>query len=218
MLGELPPEPVSSVARQRSPAVPRRRPLRSRYFARRQALAPRAGLRLSPRPKKSRRLGTASNSSARGRQCDAALRAEARSMHPAASGAGPVELNGFSDTAFGEALLRPGLRYRRQGLHSSARHGGHRKSRDPLGHQPALALLRLRSAAHHGSPDARPSETPLPLPAAVLRTTAEAVDRVFWYALGRAPLPDERAAAEAALRQSRPSIGRRAGRPAVGRS
>lgn len=39
--------------------------------------------------------------------------------------------------------------------------------------------------------------TPVP-PGPVLKTAAEAVDRVFWYALGRAPSKEERAAAESA--------------------
>jgi mono/diheme cytochrome c family protein len=42
-------------------------------------------------------------------------------------------------------------------------------------------------------------ETPLP-PGPVLKTAREAVDRVYWYALGRAPSASERRAAEAALR------------------
>jgi hypothetical protein len=42
-------------------------------------------------------------------------------------------------------------------------------------------------------------ETPLP-PGPVLTTAAEAVDRVYWYALGRAPSIAERRIAEAALR------------------
>ena len=42
-------------------------------------------------------------------------------------------------------------------------------------------------------------ETPLPLAPAV-KTVSEAVNRVYWYALGRAPLPAERRIAEAALR------------------
>jgi hypothetical protein len=42
-------------------------------------------------------------------------------------------------------------------------------------------------------------ETPLPA-GPVVRTAAEAVDRVYWYALGRAPAPGERRIAEAALR------------------
>jgi mono/diheme cytochrome c family protein len=44
-------------------------------------------------------------------------------------------------------------------------------------------------------------ETPLP-PGPMLKTAAETVDRVYWYALGRAPLPAERRVAEAALRGS----------------
>jgi hypothetical protein len=40
---------------------------------------------------------------------------------------------------------------------------------------------------------------PLPAPP-VVRTIAEAIDRVFWQALGRAPTPAERRIAEAALR------------------
>jgi hypothetical protein len=51
-------------------------------------------------------------------------------------------------------------------------------------------------------------ETPLPA-GPVLKTVSESVDRVYWYALGRAPLPGERSVAEAALRdpadQSKPS-------------
>jgi mono/diheme cytochrome c family protein len=43
------------------------------------------------------------------------------------------------------------------------------------------------------------AETPLP-PPPVLKTAAEAVDRVYWHALGRAPSPAERQIAEAALR------------------
>lgn len=42
-------------------------------------------------------------------------------------------------------------------------------------------------------------ETPLP-PDPVLTTAAEAVDRVYWYALGRAPTAAERRVAEASLR------------------
>jgi hypothetical protein len=38
---------------------------------------------------------------------------------------------------------------------------------------------------------------PVP-PGPTLKTGAEAVDRVFWYALGRAPSPEERRAAEPA--------------------
>jgi len=45
-------------------------------------------------------------------------------------------------------------------------------------------------------------ETPLPA-GPVLQTIPETVDRVYWYALGRAPLPGERRVAEAALRDSR---------------
>jgi len=41
-------------------------------------------------------------------------------------------------------------------------------------------------------------ETPLP-PGPEIKTARQAVDRVFWYALGRAPSPQERAAAEAAV-------------------
>ena len=41
-------------------------------------------------------------------------------------------------------------------------------------------------------------ETPLP-PGPTLKTAAQAVDRVFWYALDRAPSPVERIAAEKAL-------------------
>jgi hypothetical protein len=49
-----------------------------------------------------------------------------------------------------------------------------------------------------------------PLPAGpVLKTVAETVERIYWYALGRAPTPGERRVAEAALRDpvrpSRPS-------------
>jgi hypothetical protein len=44
-------------------------------------------------------------------------------------------------------------------------------------------------------------ETPLPA-GPVLQTASEAVDRVYWYALGRAPSPAERPVAEAALRDS----------------
>ena len=44
-------------------------------------------------------------------------------------------------------------------------------------------------------------ETPLP-PGPVLRTVTEAVDRVYWYAVGRAPTAAERRVAEAALRIS----------------
>jgi hypothetical protein len=45
-----------------------------------------------------------------------------------------------------------------------------------------------------------PVEPATPLPAApVLKTASEAVDRVFWYALGRAPSPQERLISEAAL-------------------
>ena len=51
-------------------------------------------------------------------------------------------------------------------------------------------------------------ETPLPIDAAA-KTAAEAVDRVYWYALGRAPAPAERRVAEGALtdatRPDRPS-------------
>jgi hypothetical protein len=42
-------------------------------------------------------------------------------------------------------------------------------------------------------------ETPLPQ-SAPLTTAAQVIDRVFWYALGRAPSAEERRAAEAALR------------------
>jgi hypothetical protein len=42
-------------------------------------------------------------------------------------------------------------------------------------------------------------ETPLPR-GSVLRNVSEAVDRVYWYALGRAPSPAERRVAAAALR------------------
>ena len=45
-------------------------------------------------------------------------------------------------------------------------------------------------------------ETPLP-PGPVLQTVSEAVDRVYWYALGRAPSAAERRVAEAALARSR---------------
>lgn len=52
------------------------------------------------------------------------------------------------------------------------------------------------------------AETPLPAGPA-LKTVPEAVDRVFWYALGRAPSADERRAAESAVeepaRPGRPS-------------
>src|SRR5204862_7913475 len=41
-------------------------------------------------------------------------------------------------------------------------------------------------------------ETPLP-PGPVLKSAPEAVDRVYWYALGRAPTSGERRKAEAAL-------------------
>lgn len=41
--------------------------------------------------------------------------------------------------------------------------------------------------------------TPLP-PGPVVTTSAEAIDRVFWHLLGRAPAPAERRAAESALR------------------
>jgi len=41
-------------------------------------------------------------------------------------------------------------------------------------------------------------ETPLPA-GPVLKSEAECVDRVYWYALGRAPTPGERGIAEAAL-------------------
>ena len=44
-------------------------------------------------------------------------------------------------------------------------------------------------------------ETPLP-PGPVLKTASEAVDRVYWYALGRAPGAAERRIAEAALRDA----------------
>jgi hypothetical protein len=43
------------------------------------------------------------------------------------------------------------------------------------------------------------SGTPL-APSPVVRTVSDAVDRVYWYALGRAPVPAERRVAEAALR------------------
>jgi hypothetical protein len=42
------------------------------------------------------------------------------------------------------------------------------------------------------------AEAPLP-PFAPLKSSREVIDRVFWYALGRAPLPEERSQAEAAL-------------------
>jgi hypothetical protein len=42
-------------------------------------------------------------------------------------------------------------------------------------------------------------ETPLP-PGPALKTVAETVERVYWYALGRAPTLVERRVAEAALR------------------
>ena len=45
-------------------------------------------------------------------------------------------------------------------------------------------------------------ETPLPA-GPVLKTVSETVDRVYWYALGRAPTPVERRVAEAALRDPR---------------
>jgi hypothetical protein len=45
-------------------------------------------------------------------------------------------------------------------------------------------------------------ETPLPA-GPVLQTVSETVDRVYWYALGRAPTPAERRIAEAALRDPR---------------
>jgi hypothetical protein len=49
-----------------------------------------------------------------------------------------------------------------------------------------------------------PPDPAKPLPAnPILKTPAEAVDRVYWYALGRAPSPGERRIAEAALRDSR---------------
>ncbi len=51
--------------------------------------------------------------------------------------------------------------------------------------------------------------TPMPAPAPPA-TAADAVDRIFWYALSRAPLPQERALAEAALRDPL-----RPGRPSV---
>jgi hypothetical protein len=54
--------------------------------------------------------------------------------------------------------------------------------------------------------------TPLPVPAPPA-TAAEVVDRIFWYALSRAPLPQERSAAEAALRD--PSRPGRASAPGV---
>lgn len=44
-------------------------------------------------------------------------------------------------------------------------------------------------------------DTPLP-PPPMLKTASEAVDRIFWYALGRAPLPAERTAATEALTDS----------------
>ncbi len=52
-----------------------------------------------------------------------------------------------------------------------------------------------------------PPNPKTPLPAGpVLKTAAEAVDRVYWYALGRAPTTAERRVAEAALRDpARPS-------------
>jgi mono/diheme cytochrome c family protein len=52
-----------------------------------------------------------------------------------------------------------------------------------------------------------PPNPEMPLPAGpVVRTAAEAVDRVYWYALGRAPSAAERRVAEAALRDpARPS-------------
>jgi hypothetical protein len=43
------------------------------------------------------------------------------------------------------------------------------------------------------------AETPLP-PGPVVRSAAQAVDRVFWYALGRAPSTEESSVAESALR------------------
>ena len=49
-------------------------------------------------------------------------------------------------------------------------------------------------------------ETPLPAAPAV-RTSAAAIDRVFWHALGRAPSPAERAAAEQALRDPAAAAG-----------
>jgi len=51
--------------------------------------------------------------------------------------------------------------------------------------------------------------TPMPVPAPPA-TAAEAIDRIFWYALSRAPHPEERALAEEALRDpvrpGRPSV------------
>jgi hypothetical protein len=52
-------------------------------------------------------------------------------------------------------------------------------------------------------------ETPV-APGPTLKTAAQAVDRVFWYALGRAPSPGERTAAENALR-----VPARTGRPSA---
>ena len=60
-------------------------------------------------------------------------------------------------------------------------------------------------------------ETPLPA-GPVLKTVSETVDRVYWYALGRAPTPAERRVDEAALRdprRPREAIGRRACRPVM---
>jgi len=42
-----------------------------------------------------------------------------------------------------------------------------------------------------------PAAPETPLPTAAVKTAREAVDRVFWYALGRAPSAEERSAAEA---------------------
>jgi hypothetical protein len=56
-------------------------------------------------------------------------------------------------------------------------------------------------------------ETPVP-PGPPLKTAAQAVDRVFWYALGRAPKPAERIAAQNALRDPARSLSN-PGRPSA---
>jgi hypothetical protein len=64
--------------------------------------------------------------------------------------------------------------------------------------------VQARFFVFDGQPDMDrlvPPSSVTPLPAGpVLQTVSEAVDRVYWYALGRAPLAAERSVAEAALR------------------
>ena len=64
---------------------------------------------------------------------------------------------------------------------------------------PQIRFFVFDAAAEHGAAAPAAPGAPLPAPPA-LRTASEAIDRVFWHALGRAPSAAERHAAETALR------------------